>query len=112
MLVPVAAAALVLTPHLARADGAFPNGQSILVPADRPDEIVLATNFGLVTSEDAGRTWLYSCEQAATSYGRLYQMGPAPAHRLFAMRPGEAGLLRRRRLRLGRGRRLAGRRSV
>ena len=28
-------------PHAARADGAFPNGQSILVPADRPDEIVL-----------------------------------------------------------------------
>jgi hypothetical protein len=85
VLVPVAAVALALTPHLARANGAFPNGQSILVPADRPDEIVLATNFGLVTSEDAGRTWLYSCEQAATSYGRLYQMGPAPAHRLFAI---------------------------
>jgi MYXO-CTERM domain-containing protein len=81
----VVTALLVLLPHLSRADGAFPNGQAILVPADRPNEIVLATNFGLVTSADAGRTWLWSCEQAATTYGRLYQMGPAPAHRLFAV---------------------------
>ena len=80
-----AVAALALLPRPSRADGAFPNGQVILVPADRPSEIVLATNFGLVSSEDAGRTWLWSCEQAATSYGRLYQMGPAPAHRLFAV---------------------------
>jgi hypothetical protein len=79
------AAALVLAPHRARADGAFPNGQGVLVPADRPDEIILATNFGLVSTEDGGRTWLWSCEQAATSYGHLYQMGPAPAHRLFAV---------------------------
>ncbi len=78
-------AAVVLTPVRARADGAFPNGQGVLVPADRPDEIILATNFGLVSTEDGGRTWLWSCEQAATSYGHLYQMGPAPAHRLFAV---------------------------
>jgi MYXO-CTERM domain-containing protein len=84
-----AAFTLALAPQVSRADGAFPNGQSILVPADRPDEIVLATNFGLVTSEDAGRTWLYSCELAVTSYGRLYQVGPAPADRLFAIAGGK-----------------------
>jgi hypothetical protein len=78
-------AAVLLTPLGARADGAFPNGQGVLVPADRPDEIILATNFGLVSTEDGGRTWLWSCEQAATSYGHLYQMGPAPAHRLYAV---------------------------
>ena len=81
--------ALGLASRVARADGAFPNGQSILVPADRPDEIMLATNFGLVTSQDAGRTWLYSCELAVTSYARLYQIGPGPADRLFAIAGGK-----------------------
>jgi hypothetical protein len=83
------AAAMILGPHRARADGAFPNGQSVLVPADRPGEIIVATNFGLVSTEDGGRTWLYSCEQAATSYGHLYQMGPAPADRLYAVANGK-----------------------
>ncbi|HLK92544.1 MAG TPA: sialidase family protein [Polyangia bacterium] len=80
-----AVTALLLMPRAARANGAFPNGQSILAPADRPGEIVLATNFGLVATEDDGHTWTYSCEQAITSFGRLYQMGPAPTHRLFAI---------------------------
>ena len=83
------AAAVVLAPLVARADGAFPSGQSVLAPADRSGEIILATNFGLVSTEDGGRTWLYSCEQAATSYGHLYQMGPPPQHRLFAVANGK-----------------------
>ncbi len=72
----------------ARADGAFPDAQTILVPADRPAEILLATNFGVLASEDAGRSWIWSCEQPVNSYGRLYQMGPAPAHRLYAVAGG------------------------
>jgi MYXO-CTERM domain-containing protein len=76
---------VILAPRGARADGAFPNGQTVLAPADRPGEIILATNFGLVSTEDGGRTWLWSCEQSATSYGHLYQMGPAPQHRLYAV---------------------------
>jgi hypothetical protein len=80
---------MALAPQAARADGAFPNGQSVLAPADLPDEIILATNFGLVSTEDGGRTWLWSCEQAATSYGHLYQMGPAPADRLYAVANGK-----------------------
>ena len=59
------------------------------MPADRPDEILLATNFGVLTSEDAGATWIWSCEQPVNSYGRLYQMGPAPAHRLYAVANGK-----------------------
>src|SRR6185312_6916921 len=82
-------AALLLAPGTARADGAFPNALAILVPADRPDEIVLGTNFGLVGSEDGGRTWTWSCEQAITSFGRLYQMAPAPTHRLYAVAQGK-----------------------
>ena len=69
----------------ARANGAFPGGQTILAPRDLGDEILIATNFGVVESRSAGRTWTWTCEQPANSYGRLYQMGPAPAHRLFAI---------------------------
>lgn len=79
----------LLAPGTARADGAFPNALAILVPADRPDEIVLGTNFGLVGSEDGGLTWTWSCEQASTSFGRLYQMAPAPTHRLYAVAQGK-----------------------
>ena len=83
------AVAMAFAAGAARADGAFPDGQTILVPADRPAEILLATNFGVLASEDAGASWLWSCEQPANSYGRLYQMGPAPAHRLFAVAGGK-----------------------
>ncbi len=69
----------------ARANGAFPDSQSVITPADRPDEIILATNFGLVISEDAGRSWQWSCERDANAYGILYQQGPAPRHRLFTV---------------------------
>jgi MYXO-CTERM domain-containing protein len=83
------AAAVILAPRGGRADGAFPNGQSVLAPPDRPGEIILATNFGLVSTEDDGRTWLWSCEQSANNYGHLYQMGPAPQHRLYAVSNGK-----------------------
>jgi hypothetical protein len=84
----VAALALGLVagaPAAARADGAFPAGQAVLVPADRPQEIFLVTNFGMVLSEDGGATWTWSCEQDANALGVLYQLGPAPRHRLFAI---------------------------
>jgi len=77
----VALATLVMaTPAAARADGAFPSAQAVLVPADRPQEIILATNFGLVVSEDAGQTWSWSCEQNENALGMFYQLGPAPRH--------------------------------
>jgi MYXO-CTERM domain-containing protein len=69
----------------AHANGAFPGGQTILAPRDLTGEILMATNFGVVESRSAGRTWTWSCEQPVNSYGRLYQMGPPPAHRLFAI---------------------------
>jgi MYXO-CTERM domain-containing protein len=80
-----ALAALTLAPRAARANGAFPDSQGILVPAARPDEITLVTNFGLVVSSDGGRSWLWSCEQTANSLGYLYQYGPAPRNRLYAL---------------------------
>jgi photosystem II stability/assembly factor-like uncharacterized protein len=71
--------------HLAGANGAFPDSLSIIVPADRPHEITLATNFGLISSIDDGKTWSWSCETAVTTNGYLYQLGPAPEDRLFAV---------------------------
>jgi hypothetical protein len=77
---------LGLAPGRARADGAFPNSQGLLLPADRPNELALATNFGIVLSEDAGQTWTYSCEQASNgSAAGQYQIGPPPRDRVFAM---------------------------
>jgi hypothetical protein len=82
-------ALMAFAARMARADGAFPDAQTILLPADRPDEILLATNFGLLASQDAGATWIWSCEQPVNSYGRLYQMGPPPSRRLYAVAGGK-----------------------
>ena len=68
----------------ARADGAFPDSQVILTPADLPGEIILVTNFGLIASEDGGQSWLWSCEGPDNAYGAFYQLGLAPRHRLYA----------------------------
>ena len=67
---------LLLRVGEARADGAFPDAQGVLLPRDRPDEIVLATTFGLVFTEDDGATWNYSCESAETLNGFRYVIGP------------------------------------
>jgi MYXO-CTERM domain-containing protein len=69
----------------ARADGAFPDSQTILTPADAPGEIVLVTNFGLIASQDGGRTWLWSCEGKDNAYGAFYQLGLGPRHRLYTL---------------------------
>ncbi|MFL5304429.1 MAG: WD40/YVTN/BNR-like repeat-containing protein [Polyangia bacterium] len=69
----------------ARGDGAFPNAQSVLLPADRPNRIIVATTFGLVFSEDDGATWRYACESAATLNGRQYVVGPPPNDRIYGV---------------------------
>jgi hypothetical protein len=57
----------------------------VLVPSDRPQRIVLVTNFGVVLSEDGGQTWSWSCERDENAFGLFYQFGPPPRHRLFAV---------------------------
>jgi hypothetical protein len=69
----------------ARADGAFPDSLSVLVPADRPHHIALATNFGLISSDDDGGSWAWVCEGALTNCSTLYSVSAAPADRLFAL---------------------------
>jgi hypothetical protein len=84
-LVVLCGAWAIAAPSSARGNGAFPDSQSILLPPDRPSEIVLATNFGLIFSEDGGSTWEWTCETLDTSGGRLYQVGPPPRDRLFTV---------------------------
>jgi hypothetical protein len=57
----------------------------ILLPADRPGEVVLATNFGLISTDDGGHTWRWSCEAPALTSAFLYQVGPPPLDRVFAV---------------------------
>lgn len=69
----------------AHADGAFPDSLSVLVPADRPQYIGLATNFGLISSGDGGASWTWVCEGPITNCSTLYSVSAAPADRLFAV---------------------------
>jgi len=85
-----AAAALALAVGLgvashARADGAFPDSLSILLPSDAPGHITLATNFGPVSSDDGGATWTRVCESDVTNCSSLYTMSAAPRDRLMAI---------------------------
>jgi hypothetical protein len=76
---------LVGHPAATRADGAFPNTEAVLLPADRPEQIIVAATFGLVFSDDQGVHWRYACESQATTNGRLYSMGPSPNDQIFAL---------------------------
>jgi len=81
----VALAVTVAAGGQARADGAFPDAQTVLLPIDRPHQIIVSTNFGLVFSEDDGAHWQYSCEMQATTNGRLYALGAVPDDRIFTL---------------------------
>jgi hypothetical protein len=78
---------MTLLSGVARGDGALPDSMVILAPPDRPHELILTTNFGLIVSEDDGTTWRWVCEQAIGTLVNLYQMGPAPTHTVYAVSP-------------------------
>ena len=77
--------ALLSAPATARANGAFPDSENVLTPADRPQDILIVTNFGLIASSDGGQTWLWSCEQDGNALGSFYQLTPLPRNRLFTV---------------------------
>jgi hypothetical protein len=79
--------ALVVTAlaSTAEANGAFPDSLSLMAPVDRPHEITLATNFGLISSEDDGQAWFWTCESQRSNLGALYQLGAPAQDRLFAV---------------------------
>jgi MYXO-CTERM domain-containing protein len=72
-------------PGRAAADGAFPDSMQLLVPADQPHRIILATNFGLIISEDDGATWEWTCEARDNDVAILYQRAAAPSDRIFSV---------------------------
>src|SRR5438874_7229423 len=77
--------ALLARPAPARANGAFPASDAVLLPADRPLQIALSTNFGLIISDDGGMTWQWTCERPQTSMAVGYAVGPPPADRVYAL---------------------------
>jgi MYXO-CTERM domain-containing protein len=83
----LALAAPLLCAGAARADGAIPDSLGLMSPAQLPNETLLATNFGLVMSFDRDQTWIWACEQEASNYAILYQMGPPPRNRIYAISP-------------------------
>src|SRR6185436_19921211 len=87
----LAGLALLASAGRAAANGAFPDSDAVMVPVDRPQQIVLATNFGLIISDDGGTTWKWTCERAETSMASLYALGAPPADRLYS-RSLEVGL--------------------
>jgi hypothetical protein len=84
----IALAALALAglaPRVARANGAFPESFQLILPSDRGSQIVLATNFGMIISDDAGATWNWTCEEKQTSMATLYAISAPPLDRFFAL---------------------------
>jgi hypothetical protein len=71
----------------ARADGAFPESYQVVLPADRPQQIIASTNFGLIISDDGGATWTWTCEQKPTNGAQLYGVSAPPLDRLLAASP-------------------------
>lgn len=69
----------------ARANNGIPGSLSILLPQDNAAKIGLATTFGLILSDDGGASWVWTCEQpATTSMANVYVVGPPPADRFYA----------------------------
>jgi hypothetical protein len=66
------AAALVVTPSPARANGRFPASSQLLVSPSNPSLVVLRTTFGLLFSFDAGGSWHWLCE-LAIGYGNAQE---------------------------------------
>jgi hypothetical protein len=59
------ACVLASLPATATANGRFPTAQHVLIgPGTTSDTIVLRTTFGLVISDDRGKTFRYVCEEA------------------------------------------------
>ena len=74
-----------LVPARARANGAFPDALSILLPKGQPDRIILATNYGLVFTSDGARTWEWTCEHDSSLGAILYQLAPPPRQAIFGV---------------------------
>ena len=73
-------------PAAARGNGAFPDGGSIILRPDRPNEIIVVTNFGLVISDDGGASWEFTCEDLDNVRNLWrYSVEAAPHQRIYAV---------------------------
>ncbi len=79
---------MLLTLGTASAHDNSPEAQRVLLPPDRPEQIIVATNFGLIFSDDGGESWLFSCEHGLSNYASPYLLGPEPPDRIFGMTAG------------------------
>ena len=77
--------AICLGARGALANGAFPESFQLILPADRANQLVLATNFGMIISDDDGGSWNWTCEQKQTSMASLYAMSAPPLDRFYAL---------------------------
>lgn len=58
------AATLCGAPGTADANGRYPAAGLIAVDPSDPDHIVVRATYGLLSTEDGGKTWRWTCEQA------------------------------------------------
>jgi photosystem II stability/assembly factor-like uncharacterized protein len=75
LLLVTCAAVDVATARDASADGAFPDSSQVLLPPGRPNEAILATNFGLLSTRDGGASWEWTCETPLLAQAQFYQLG-------------------------------------
>ena len=83
----LAAIVVSIAPCSSRANNGIPGSLGVLLPLDKPREIGLATTFGLILSDDGGASWVWTCEQPATSMANVYTVGAPPLDRFYALSP-------------------------
>ena len=81
----LAAILVLIAPCSSRANNGIPGSLGVLLPLDKPQEIGLATTFGLILSDDGGQNWVWTCEQPATSMANVYTVGAPPSDRFYAL---------------------------
>ena len=66
----VASVLASLTSTRATANGRFPTAQQLIEDPANPQHLVLRATYGILTSQDGGRSWSWVCEQAV-GYGEV-----------------------------------------
>jgi hypothetical protein len=85
------ACSFVWHPSRLKADGAFADSQTILLPRTQPHRIIASSDIsGLLVSDDDGASWSWICDAAMGYFAALFQLGPAPDENLYAIT--QAGL--------------------
>ncbi len=57
------------TPCIASANGRFPRAERLLEDPQDPNHLVLAATYGLLTTQDHGKSWFHVCEAAFAEPG-------------------------------------------